>query len=217
MDRKNLILLVLALIGSTTAWSQTETLNYIGGDMIGSVVGTQYFGESPFAPPPSSSTVQINGNIVGSLTLSTPLPSTGTLTVDPADILNVNLQGTFSPGLIGTSPYDTSFTFTTIDGAIVGWDVLYNYCPCYGQQSFTLSSSGGDSYEVATNLAPDSAGDGITYTGGASGPSGTWSFAAPEIDPSSAVSAIALLFGGLAVVRGRKSNTGFSKIFTRAC
>jgi hypothetical protein len=38
------------------------------------------------------------------------------------------------------------------------------------------------------------------------GPGGGGPVAAPEIDPASAVSALTLLVGGLAVVRGRKKN-----------
>ena len=202
MNRKILVLLAVALLaGPMAAKAQTETLVYIGGDMTGTLETTQYFGDSPGAPPPYSFTSSINGIIAGSLTLSAPLPLSGTVTVDPT---SVNIQGVFSPIPLDVEPFDTSFTFTTAKGAIVGWNVQYNFCPCYGQQSFTLSSSSGDSYTIATSFTPDANGYDTIYTGGASGPSGTWSIAAPEIDPTCTASGLTLLAGGLIVLRGRR-------------
>ena len=52
-------------------------------------------------------------------------------------------------------------------------------------------------------FAPPSFWGGGGNGGGNSGGNGGYQFAAPEIDPSSAVSALTLLVGGLVVLRGR--------------
>jgi hypothetical protein len=188
------------ILGPMVATAQTETLNYTGGSITGTVEEDDYVNGNLV----SSSTSSLDGNITGSITLSSPLPSFGTTTVDPISgsfftPYSDNIGPLFLPG------ESESFTFTTRNGAIVGWDIQVSECPCYGDQGISLSSSSGDSYSINVELSPDSLGTGSTYVGSATGSGGTWkAVAAPEIDPGSAASCLAVLVGGLIVLRGRK-------------
>jgi hypothetical protein len=201
MNYKALALLFGGLTaGPMAATAQDETLNYSGGSITGSVEEDDYVNGSLVGSSKSS----LDGNISGSITLSSPLPFSGTTTVDPISgtfftPFSDNIGPLFLPG------ESQSFTFTTKNGAIVGWNIELSECPCYGDQGISLSHSGGDSYSVNVELSPDSDGNGSTFFGSAKGSSGSWKpVAAPEIDATSAASALALLAGGLIVLRGRK-------------
>jgi hypothetical protein len=205
MTHKMLRSLTLAMsLAATVAHAQSETLTYSGGPITGTVDVTDYPGDYP-GNMPASFTQSLDGGLTGSFTLSSPLPLNGTTTVSPIGYFVTPLSGTIGDMYAEGNP----FTFTTKDGAIVGWNIEIDECPCYGSQVLSSSNTGGDSYTVNTDLAPDSDGLGFTFSGSASGPSGSWTaVTAPEIDPASAASGLALVIGGLVVVRGRKRQGG---------
>jgi hypothetical protein len=180
-----------------------ETLDYSGGQLTGTVVQDNYVHGNLV----STSTSALDGSISGSITLNSPLPSFGTTTVDP-NALSGSFDTPFSSNLgpmVTPGESSESFTFTTKNGVIVGWDVELSVCPCYGTQNISTSSSIGDSYSINLRLSPGSLGTGYTYAGSAGGAGGSWrAVVAPEIDATSAASGLALLAGGLILLRGRK-------------
>jgi hypothetical protein len=178
------------------AGAQTETLDYTG---------------APFTP------VSINGhfgipNITGEIQFSAPLGANLTnATVVPVSwsFNDPNLNSVIA----STGPCCTtdSFTFTTVNGVITGWDVDVSYLNSTADSktwsSIILSDVSGDTYKTGYST-PKCKGDpdpcfSLTQTT----TPGSWSAsvaAAPEIDPGSAAGGLALLLGGLAVLRGRK-------------
>jgi hypothetical protein len=174
--------------------AQTETLDYMGG---------------PLTP------VNINGNlsipyIAGEIQFSAPLGANLTnATVTPVSwsFNDPNLNSVIAT----TGPCCTtdSFTFTTVNGVVTGWDVDVSYLNSTATSktwsSIILSSVSGDTYKTGYST-PGCKGDpDPCYSLRETTTPGSWSVAAaPEIDPTSAAGGLALLLGGLAVLRGRK-------------
>jgi hypothetical protein len=200
MKYKILGLFGIALVaGSTAANAQEVTLDYTGSVMS----GTLYSGH-PYGTPPVTS--PISGDIF----------FTGSITVDRSGLgandwavvsYNISLDG--GPPLAGPGFPIPSFSLTTVNGvptgATVGWSYQSSGGGNLASTSFEFGGSSGDSY---TNTY----GSGfqlncVPFCGVVEGSStpGVWQAAsAPEIDPASAASGLTLLFGGLAVMRGRR-------------
>jgi hypothetical protein len=143
------------------------------------------------------------------LVLSASLPQTGTVDVVPASVnfSGIGLTGftspygfIFEPGFVGTP----LFQFTTVNGAITAFDMGLNMTEP-GTNSptnlmLTISSSGDSYFEQQTGFTCEfNSCNPMT----ASSAPGHWT-GAPEIDPASAGGAIALLLGGVAVLKGRR-------------
>jgi hypothetical protein len=195
------------VMGATTAKAQTETLTYTGGLVTGTLEVEQDVNNIAV----SSSSSAYSGNITASLLLSTPLPLFGTTTVQPVGgFIGAPIDGAPIPADL--SQYDVpafalpSVSITTYNGAIVGWNLNTSYqggCYCY--DSFSMSNMGGDSFSASLDMTPDSGGNGTQFSFSGVGPSGSWTVSeAPEIDPTAAVSGLALLAGGLVVVGRRR-------------
>jgi hypothetical protein len=98
---------------------------------------------------------------------------------------------------------------TSATGAITGWNISMYSTSGPGSNSHLDESASitttGDSYSTSRST-PDCAYNptGCFNVSAISSLGGTWSVAAPEIDPSGAVGAFLLLAGGLAVLRGRR-------------
>jgi hypothetical protein len=178
------------------AGAQTETLDYTGAD---------------FTP------VTINGhsgipNITGDIQLGAPLGANLTnATVIPVswDFNVPMLNSTVASS--GPCCTTDSFSFTTVNGVLTGWDIDVSYLNTTATSrtwsSIILSSVDGDKYETGysthnCNVSPDPC---FTLIQTTTPGSFTAAVAAPEIDPSSAAAGLALLLGGLTVLRGRKA------------
>jgi hypothetical protein len=177
------------------AGAQTETLDYTG---------------AAFTP------VSINGhsgisNVTGEIVLSAPLGANLTnATVVPVSwsFNDPNLNST----LAGTTD---SFAFTTVNGVITGWNIDVSFSNTVAKantfSSIILNNVGGDTYttgysapaskckadpDPCFSLTQTTTHGSFSVVGAAA--------AAPEIDPASAFSGLAMLAGGLLVLRGRR-------------
>jgi len=192
MNYKIMELLAVGLMGtSMAANAPAETLYYQGS--------------------PLSDGTTISGSVV----LNTPLGADVNANVIPASFSFPAIYiDSPAPGYIGGWGVNTySFTFTTDAGTIVGWDI-----------NFALATGGGTNSPVTEDAVISNHGDGYVLqpsgVGCTAGPGqpdpcppisgfnttpGSWTIAAaPEIDPASAASGLMLLFGGVAVLRGRR-------------
>lgn len=188
MKVKVLGLLALGLAASMAANAQSETLFYTGNNL------TDITADGPLG---------VSGNISGYITLDAPLAgSLSSVFVTPSSF-------SFSGGLSSALGSSEFFAFSTnAIGTITDWEFGLSGTngsnPAVTVSEGSLSSSG-IGFDV-TSL--DYIGqDGIEHqpSGSVSTP-GTWTVAtvaAPEIDPTSAVSGLMLLLGGVAVLRGR--------------
>jgi hypothetical protein len=194
----NVKILCLVACGLTPmiAGAQTETLDYTGAD---------------FTP------VTINGhsglpNITGEIQLSAPLGANLTdATVVPVSwsFNDPNLNSIVASS--GPCCTTDSFSFTTVNGVLTGWDIDVSYLNSTATtrtwSSIILSSVDGDTYTTGysthnCNVSPDPCFTLIQTTTPGSLTAAV--AAAPEIDPASTAGGLALLLGGLAVLRGRK-------------
>jgi hypothetical protein len=200
-----LVVIMVFLAAPAATKAQVTTVDYQGS--IFTIVSVSGNGSFPDVPTLSS--------VVGDVVLSAPLRANlNDVTVVPsafsfdAPLLNSDLLT--APCCGNTA----SFAFTTNNmGAITGWniDLLFTF--------LGTNSPSGNSVVLGTS--------GDIYTGFGSTPfgcgqsgcslliqesntiAGVWSVAqkAPEIDPASAASGLTLLYGGLAVLRGRRGKS----------
>jgi hypothetical protein len=193
----NVKVLCLVACGLTPviAGAQTETLDYTGAS---------------FTP------VSINGNsgipnITGDIQLSAPLGANLTnASVTPTSwsFNDPNLTSAVASSGPGTTT--DSFTFTTVNGVITGWDIDVSYLNTTAKSStwssIILSSVAGDTYTTGYSTPTCKGNPDPCFSLTQTTTPGSWTaaVAAPEIDPSSAAAGLALLLGGLAVLRGRK-------------
>jgi hypothetical protein len=195
--------LVVLFLAMSAANAQVTTLDYQGALFTNvTTSGNSTFPDVPTLP-----------FVVGDVVFSAPLAANlNDATLVPT-AFNFNaplLNNSFIDGCCGSV---ASFVFSTNNaGAITGWNV---------DLSFTFIGTNSPSGNSVV-LGPS----GDTYTGFGSTPSGCgppggcfqmlgesnttpgrWTVAqqAPEIDPASAASGLTFLFGGLAVLRGRRS------------
>jgi hypothetical protein len=203
MNNKLLGLVVIVLLLATPlANAQFTTLDYQGAVFTNVTNSGNYtFPDIPTLP-----------FVVGDVVFSAPLAA------NLNDATLVPVAFTFNALLLDSDVYkflccgSASFAFTTNNsGAITSWDVYLH---------LNIASTNSPT-ENTIVLGPS----GDTYTGSGSSPSvcrlpggctqflqesnttpGSWTVAhqAPEIDPASAASDLTLLFGCLAVLRGRR-------------
>ena len=187
MTVKSLGLLAFGLAASMAANAQSETLFYTGNNV------TDITADGPLG---------VSGNINGYITLAAPL----------------------ADNLVGATVNPTAFSFnggTPLSSALGAFDFFAfstNSTGAITDWTFALSGTSGTNPALNVSEASfSSAGDAISldYTGhdgiehlplGTVTTPGTWrvaAVAAPEIDPTSAVSGLMLLLGSLAVMRGR--------------
>jgi hypothetical protein len=177
------------------AGAQTETLDYTG---------------VAFTP------VSINGhfgipNITGEIQLSAPLGA------NLANAAVVPVSWSFNDPMLNsviasTGPCCTtdSFAFTTVNGVITGWDVDVSFSNSTAKSStwssIILSNVGRDTYTTGYSTPTCTGNPDPCFSLTQTTTRGSWSaaLAAPEIDPASAAGGLALLLGGLAMLRGRK-------------
>ena len=188
--------LVACGLAPIIAGAQTETLNYTG---------------------PNFTPVTINGhsgipNITGEIQLSAPLG---------ANLTNANVvpvSWSFNDPVLNSiiassGPCCTtdSFALTTVNGVITGWDIDLSYLNSTATSStwssIILSNIGGNTYTTGYSTPKCKGHPDPCFSLIQTGVPGSWTAAtaAPEIDPSSAAGGLALLLGGLAVLRGRKA------------
>jgi hypothetical protein len=177
------------------AGAQTETLEYTG---------------VAFTP------VSINGhfgisNITGGIQLSAPLGANLTNTTVVPVSWSFNdpmLNSVIASG--GPCCTTDSFAFTTVNGVITGWNVDVSFLNSTAKSStwssIILSNVGGDTYTTGYSTPTCNGKPDPCFSLTQTMTPGSWSasIAAPEIDPASATGGLAFLFGGLAMLRGRK-------------
>jgi len=190
-----ILCLVACGIMPMIAGAQTETLDYTG---------------AAFTP------VSINGhfgipNITGEIQLSAPLGANLT------DATVVPVSWSFNDPMLNSiiassGPCCTtdSFSFTTVNGVITGWDIDVSFSNNVAKtrtwSSIILSNVGGDTYTTGYSTPTCAGNPDPCFSLKQTTTPGSWSaaIAAPEIDPASAAGGFALLLGGLTVLRGRK-------------
>lgn len=215
---------VAALSGSLAAHAASESLTYTSAP----------FTSAYDASSSSAGAVAVGSYFTASLTLSSPLGDNfkGSASNDVTSLVFTTYDGGKSNTLTltGSQAVGSSFYFVTNStGAITGWDftagltssnsvqlptisdVLFH--SCYNDSCASGSYNGqgygvtGDWYDYQPSSS--TAADGCSYNtptscgGSSSGAVGKW-MVAPELEASSAFAGLTLLFGGLAVVGGRR-------------
>jgi hypothetical protein len=197
---------VVLMVGPLAASAQTY--DYTGLTMSGPACCYPY----PYSPPTGGELI-----LDGTITLSAPLaPNLVDAPVTPTYALfslnGYSAGGSVFPGTLDFGPTATDYILlaNTMDfstngsGRITGWNIeLFTpgtggYTPPYWTAT---STSAGDSGTLNTN------GLNITnqlVTVASNTTPGSWT-AAPEIDPSLAISGLVLLLSGVAVLRGRRA------------
>ncbi len=224
----SMALSVIALSGSMAAHAGGETLTYISAP----------FSSVWDASSSSAGAVVVGGDFTATLTLSAPLADNfnGTASADVTSLVFTTVDGgssdhiTLTPGQAAGS----SFYFSTnSSGQITGWDftagvvspsapssdIVFHSCSNY---SCASGSYNGQKYGVTGDWydylpSSSTAADGCTYktptscgTNG-SGAVGHWTVA-PELNASNAGAGLTLLFGGLAVLLGRRRGASASAV-----
>jgi len=208
MKRMLLGLLAVGLAGPMWADAQT-TLEY---------QGTVLTGFDDLTTPDGSvqhSNLTI-GPLAGALVLSGPLAANALNQLVTPVSWNFDSFGSVIPfdssffALAHSGAVEnTSFSFSTLNGAIIDWSLNLSFGPQFGTnttgiwriQSFGPGASGQDLW------SSDVGGPSFSDTQRATSVSGSrgWTVQAPELDASPALSAATFLLGCLAVVRGRRS------------
>ncbi len=185
MTGKILGLLALGLTISMAAKAQTETLYYSGNEVT-DVTGLP---------------VTVSGSINGYLTLDAPLGAN----LAGAEINPIAFSFNGGDPLSNLNPSAMASFFFSTDSTSHITDWLFALT---GTTAGGTTVSEGSVFYPASNGNPATAEDLIQLNDstGISTSAGTWtvaSVAAPEIDPTSAVSGLMLLLGSVAVMRGR--------------
>lgn len=197
--------LLAIIFTACAAHASPETLDYSGSLM--SIVGESSFngGPGPFA-------------LTGSLVLSTPLGMNAIdETVVPSSWSFNTPEGILSSSFASNPTnvfggVNATFSFTTRNGAIVGWDVVASSLYSPGGPTEILSSitsediagKGGDTYQGVESSQYCGEPGVLCYTASAANSTpGRW-VAVPEIDGASAAGALTLLIGSLFILRGRR-------------
>ena len=203
MNLKRLVIAVASLGLAPLAIAQTTILDYQGSPMT----GTYSTNNSPALPFSGAHTASFTftGSIAqDNLTLTSyALGGTGTVGI-PAfswagDATSTN-EKDFQP-LAGNPEANLSLTESNgkVTGATFEEDGLLHASPDF---SYSIGS-GGDSISYSVFDFSTLTG---SYISASNSTAGTWKVAgaAPEIDPTTAASELALLAGAIAVIRGRR-------------
>lgn len=194
--------IVLAVVAPAAALAATETLDYSGSIM--SITSESSIGGSGPGPFALTGWVELGSSLGANVTNDTVVPLAWSFHT-PEGILSSSFGSNPTNVFGGLS---ASFTFTTLHGAIVGWDVVADsvYLP------------GGPTEIVSDITSDDTAGKGgDTYTGlvenqycgsvlcysatAADSIPGKWT-EVPEISVESGAAGLSLLIGGLMILRG---------------
>ena len=182
----------------------------------------------PIAATAQSTTLQYSEGIFsGDITLSAPLPEDGTFSVSPTEFnfpkIGFGVSDNYlcpgcGYGLGGMTEFGSaSFSFTTDDGKISAWGIAIDFSGTPGTNTqtslYAFLSPRNDSFTQLTFGAacapPPGQPSKCQPISASSSTLGVWTektTSAPEIDPTSAASALTFLFGGLAVLRGRRKS-----------
>jgi hypothetical protein len=180
----------------------------------------------PIAATAQSTTLQYSEGIFsGNVTLSAPLPEDGTFSVSPIEFNFPGMGAEYNYpcsgcgyGLGGMGEFGSaSFSFTTDDGRISAWGIAINFSGTPGTNTqtslYASITPGNDSFTQQTFgvacAPPPGQPSPCQPISVSSSTLGVWTektIGAPEIDPTSAASALTFLFGGLAVLRGRRKS-----------
>jgi hypothetical protein len=194
------------LTGSMLASAATETLDYQGNLMTGSQ--TSWNGTSPVSTPAT-------GTYTAFVDVSTD--STNAWTIGS---WGINLNGTqvlsgIGDGITGGGVPVPAIDLEEANGAVVGVAIGWSFMsqgPYSTTQTLSLGQNSGDSwlqYSGCDRLAPGGGGlCGLTLSDTTPGKWTVTGTAAPEIDPATAGSALTLLAGFAAMMRGRKRIAG---------
>jgi hypothetical protein len=195
MNSKLLALLGVVIMGAPLATSAQETLDYSAGVFSGEV------------------------------TLNGLLPENGIDTIVAPTEFNFPEIGYGASynyicsvcgyALAGMSEYGGAFfEFTTHNGRITAWNIDINFTGTPGTNTetslYATISNTGDSFTQQSFgygcMPPPGLPSPCEPISGGSSEVGGWAAAVPEIDPSSAISGLMLLIGGLAVLRCKRAN-----------
>jgi hypothetical protein len=200
---------VALMLGPLAASAQTY--DYTGQGMSGTACCYPY----PYSPPTPGGLI-----LDGTITLSAPLaPNLVDAPVTPTyAVFSLNgyaAGGSAFPGYLQFGPTATDYILlaSTMDfstngsGQIIGWNIgLFTpgATPSLHEPPYwsATSTSAGD---TGTLVVPTGFNitDAVT-TVASNATAGSWT-AAPEIDPTPAISGLAMLLGGVAVLRGRRA------------
>jgi hypothetical protein len=195
MNGKTLgLLAVVTMAGSMAANAQTETLVFSDGSFSGDVILSAALPRNGHDISVSPTEFSFPG-IGWGVGLNTICPSCG-----------YSLLDMWETG-------DATFSFSTRHGHITAWDIDIDFTNTPGTASptmlyATISNQGVSYTQTSSGLAcsaPPGQPDSCQPATGGTSQRGHWTIErAPEIDPASAASGLSLLFGGLAVLRGRR-------------
>ena len=205
MDTKIAGIMLAIIAAPTMTLAATETLDYSGSIM--SITGESSFGGSGPGPFALNGWVELSSPLGANVTNDAVIPVAWSFNT-PEGILSSSFAG--NPTNVEGS-VTASFTFTTRNGTIVGWDVAADSLYLPGGPTELLSDitsddmagKGGDTY--AGTVENQYCGSVLCYSAtAADSTSGKWS-AVPEISVESGAAGLSLLIGGLVILRGRRA------------
>jgi hypothetical protein len=197
----------VVMVGPLVASAQTY--DYTGQGMSGTACCYPW----PYSPPTPGGLI-----LDGTITLSAPLaPNLVDAPVTPTyavfSLNGYSAGGSVFPGTLDFGPTATDYILlaNTMDfstngsGQITGWNIALftpgtgGYTPPYWTATSTSAGDSGTLVEpTGFNIT-----DAVT-TVASNATSGSWT-AAPEIDPTLAISGLVILLSGVAVLRGRRT------------
>lgn len=205
MDTKIAGIMLAIIVAPTMTLAATETLDYSGSIM--SITGESSFGGSGPGPFALNGWVELSSPLGANVTNDAVIPVAWSFNT-PEGILSSSFAG--NPTNVDGS-VTGSFTFTTRNGTVVGWNVAAESLYLPGSPTELLSDitsddmagKGGDTY--AGTVENQYCGSALCYSATAADSTpGRWS-AVPEISVESGAAGMSLLIGGLVILRGRRA------------
>lgn len=205
MDAKILGIMLVVAVAPAAALAATETLDYSGSVM--SITSEGSFGGTGPGPFALNGWVELSGPLGANVTNDAVIPVAWSFNT-PEGILSSSFASnpTNVNGSVGAS-----FTFTTRNGAVVGWNVVADSLYLPGGPTEVLSDitsddmagKGGDTY---TGMVQNQyCGSVLCYSASAADSTpGKWS-QVPEISVESVAVGLSLLTGSLVILRGRRA------------
>jgi hypothetical protein len=195
---------IAMLSGSALASAGTETLDYQGNLMTGTQ--TTWNGESAVTNADTGTyTAIMNVSNDGSDGWSV---GSWSIDLNGAQALSGNGNGV-NPGGVPVAGINLQELNGNVVGAAISWSFT-STGPFASTETINVGGSGGDSFLDQSGCSRNApGGGGLCPTSLSNSTQGTWTVAgaaaaAPEIDPASAASALTLLVGFAAIMRGRK-------------
>jgi hypothetical protein len=205
MNAKILGITLAVIAAPTAALAATETMDYSGSVM--SITSESSFGGSGPGPFALNGWVELSSPLGANVTNDTMIPVAWSFST-PEGIVSSSFAS--NPTNVYGS-VSASFTFTTRNGAIVGWNVVADslYLPGGPTEvlsditSDDMSGKGGDTY--TGTVGNQYCGSVLCYSASAANSTpGEWS-EVPEITIQSAAGGLSLLIGCLLILRGRRA------------